>query len=140
MTDADRVMYWHLHPLFVGASDREVARAARVRPEYAREQRHQVDHERGMAALLERADALRVLDGFEGDAVAYLESLLGRALVAHSRSLRKRLERQTARSASPNPLRGGARPPEQSRGASPTRNGDDGRGRGSKVTGLGADR
>jgi hypothetical protein len=141
VNDADRVLRVHLHPMYEGASDREVARIAGVTREFARDERQQIDAERGIAELIGRADELRALDGFSGDAVAYLHSLLDRATMARTRRLLKTLERVAALPVPPTKSNGGARPPEQPRGASPTRNGDGGPSqdaRGSKVTGLGA--
>lgn len=143
MTPADRVLRIHVHPLFEGASDREVARAAEVPRAFAREERQRIDAERDVARVLARADRLRELDGFTGDAVAYLESLLDRATIARTRKLLKTLERVAALPVPPTKSNGGARPPEQSRGASLPRNREGGLSRddrGSHVEGRRAHR
>lgn len=75
-TPADRVLYWHTDPLCEGASDREVADLAGVSVEYAREQRRQIDRERGYYAAWAEAERLRVETGYRGTTAELVESAL----------------------------------------------------------------
>lgn len=113
MTERARVMWVLGHAMFDDASDLEIAQAARSTVSAVRAERDQMARDRGVAALLERAASVSREDGPGGDPVAYLDSLLDRALEAAE----KRRWRAAARVLARQTITGGARPPEQSRGA-----------------------
>lgn len=136
-TDADRVIAAVIDPLFAGASPREIAAELRLDPTYVEEQCAVIAHERGVAALLARAEdvRLRLADlpascrPDIGSAVALLEAALTHVEATATRKavrLAQRLatapEHAAATHVAATKVTGGARPPEQSRGATGSRN------------------
>lgn len=110
MTEADRVAHWHLHPLFEGAADREIARVAKVAPEVVADVRTKVDADRASAhaladadrlvaygatdllRALEHADTVRGLVGYDLDLVSFINDvMISAAFRHHSRAAKARV-------------------------------------------------